>query len=181
MTVQPVLSRPRTSPATSPVRGALPAPAVLGAPPAPAVLGAPPARTAAPGRSPGQAGPLAATDTEVARQIRDFEQLLAGLPLGPVVLIDAPGRRLLVNGAEVPLTLQEFDLVLYLARAAGRVVTRDELYQAAWHRQTLSPATRTVDVHVRRVRAKSGLDGLITTVRGVGYRLNPIDDLHLVD
>jgi DNA-binding response OmpR family regulator len=96
------------------------------------------------------------------------------------VLIDVPGRRLLVDGAEVPLTLQEFDLVVYLARAAGRVVTREELYESAWHRQTLSPVTRTVDVHVRRVRAKSGLDALITTVRGVGYRLNPIEDLHLV-
>lgn len=114
-------------------------------------------------------------------RIQDFQRLLAALPTGPAVLIDVPGRRLLVDGAEVPLTLQEFDLVVYLARAAGRVVTREELYESAWHRQTLSPVTRTVDVHVRRVRAKSGLDALITTVRGVGYRLNPIDDLHLLD
>ncbi|HEY0216211.1 MAG TPA: winged helix-turn-helix domain-containing protein [Cellulomonas sp.] len=125
--------------------------------------------------------PTARTDEEVSRQIRDFERLLAALPVGPAVVIDVPGRRLVVNGSEVPLTLQEFDLVVYLARSAGRVVTREELYRAAWHRQTLSPVTRTVDVHVRRVRAKSGLESLITTVRGVGYRLNAIEDLHLVD
>ncbi|HEY0188991.1 MAG TPA: winged helix-turn-helix domain-containing protein [Cellulomonas sp.] len=173
MSVQP-LARPRTALPVDHGRAGAPL--------------APHTRTATPDRTvgPAAAGLTAVTearipvDAETARQIHDFERLLAGLPLGPVVLIDAPGRRLLVNGAEVPLTLQEFDLVLYLARAAGRVVTRDELYQAAWHRQTLSPATRTVDVHVRRVRAKSGLDGLITTVRGVGYRLNPIEDLHLL-
>jgi hypothetical protein len=109
--------------------------------------------------------------------LRRFEQLLATLPLTPVVVVDLPGRRLLVDGRTVELTRQEFDLVAYLARSAGRVVGRDELYAAAWRTQDLSAGTRTVDVHVRRVRAKSGLEGLITTVRGVGYRLNPVDGL----
>ena len=74
----------------------------------------------------------------------------------------------------------EFDLVAYLARSAGRVVSRDELYDGAWRSQDLSDRTRTVDVHVRRVRAKSGLGGLIATVRGVGYRLNALDGLRVV-
>ncbi|RMI13474.1 winged helix-turn-helix domain-containing protein [Cellulomonas triticagri] len=114
-----------------------------------------------------------------ADDLRGFEALLASLPLAPTVLVDLPGRRLVVDDVAVDLTRQEFDLVAYLATSAGRVVTRDELYAAAWRTQDLSEGTRTVDVHVRRVRAKSGLDGLITTVRGVGYRLNPVDGLHV--
>jgi hypothetical protein len=111
--------------------------------------------------------------------VRGFEALLASLPLVRSVVVDLPGRRLLVDGAVVDLTRQEFDLVAYLARSAGRVVSRDELYGQAWRTQDLSAATRTVDVHVRRVRAKSGLDDLITTVRGVGYRLNAIEGLRV--
>jgi hypothetical protein len=110
---------------------------------------------------------------------RRFEELLASLPLTRSVVVDLPGRRLVVDGAPVDLTRQEFDLVAYLARSAGRVVTRDELFAAAWRSQDLSAATRTIDVHVRRVRAKSGLDGLIATVRGVGYRLNVLDGLRV--
>jgi DNA-binding response OmpR family regulator len=112
--------------------------------------------------------------------LRRFEELLAALPLSPAVVVDLPGRRLVVDGQDVDLTRQEFDLVAYLARSAGRVVTRDELYDGAWRSQDLSDRTRTVDVHVRRVRAKSGLDGLIATVRGVGYRLNTLDGLRVV-
>ncbi|WP_454048895.1 winged helix-turn-helix domain-containing protein [Cellulomonas sp. Marseille-Q8402] len=111
--------------------------------------------------------------------LRRFEELLAALPLTPAVVVDLPGRRLVVDGRDVELTRQEFDLVGYLARSAGRVVSRDELYDGAWRTQDLSAETRTVDVHVRRVRAKSGLDGLITTVRGVGYRLNAIEGLRV--
>lgn len=114
-----------------------------------------------------------------SEDLRRFEALLAELPVGPAVVVDVPGRRLLVDGRAVDLTRQEFDLVAYLARSAGRVVARSELYGAAWRSRDLAEGTRTVDVHVRRVRAKSGLDGLITTVRGVGYRLNPIDGLRV--
>lgn len=117
--------------------------------------------------------------TAVSDDLRRFEALLAALPVGPAVVVDVPGRRLLVDGRAVDLTRQEFDLVTYLARSAGRVVSRSELYGAAWRTRDLAEGTRTVDVHVRRVRAKSGLDGLITTVRGVGYRLNPIDGLRV--
>ncbi|MCG7287481.1 winged helix-turn-helix domain-containing protein, partial [Cellulomonas sp. ACRRI] len=127
-----------------------------------------PARPAAP-----------AADLPTQADLRRFEELLAALPLTPAVLVDLPGRRLVVDGRDVDLTRQEFDLVAYLARSAGRVVTRDELYDGAWRSQDLSDRTRTVDVHVRRVRAKSGLDGLIATVRGVGYRLNVLDGLRV--
>jgi hypothetical protein len=138
-------------------------------------------RSAAPTRS-GAAVPapaVPAPDVLAQEDLRRFEELLAALPLAPAVLVDVPGRRVLVDGADVDLTRQEFDLVAYLARAAGRVVSRDELYDGAWRSQDLSAETRTVDVHVRRVRAKTGLDALITTVRGVGYRLNALDGLRV--
>lgn len=111
--------------------------------------------------------------------LRGFEALLAALPLVRTVRVDLPGRRVLVDDVAVDLTRQEFDLVAYLARSVGRVVTRDELYAGAWRTRDLSEGTRTVDVHVRRVRAKTGLEGLITTVRGVGYRLNALDGLRV--
>nr|WP_195969311.1 winged helix-turn-helix domain-containing protein [Cellulomonas hominis] len=131
--------------------------------------------TAHPARRPAEP----AADLPSQADLRRFEELLAALPLTPAVLVDLPGRRLAVDGQDVDLTRQEFDLVAYLARSAGRVVTRDELYDGAWRSQDLSDRTRTVDVHVRRVRAKSGLDGLIATVRGVGYRLNVLDGLRI--
>lgn len=137
----------------------------------PAVPVRPSVRRAAPART--------APDLPAQADLRRFEALLATLPLAPAVRVDLPGRRLLVDGRAVDLTRQEFDLVAYLARSAGRVVSRDELYEGAWRAQELSAETRTVDVHVRRVRAKSGLDGLITTVRGVGYRLNALDGLRV--
>jgi len=134
-------------------------------------------RTGAPAhRVPTPAGiPAGPSDADRRR----FDQLLAALPLPHEVLVDLPGRRLVVDGAAIDLTRQEFELVAYLARSTGRVVSRDELYAAAWRAQSLSSTTRTVDVHVLRVRAKSGLDELITTVRGVGYRLNPLDGLRV--
>lgn len=137
-----------------------------------------PARVVPAHRTGGTADPAADLPTQA--DLRRFEELLAALPLSPAVVVDLPGRRLVVDGQDVDLTRQEFDLVAYLARSAGRVVTRDELYDGAWRSQDLSDRTRTVDVHVRRVRAKSGLDGLIATVRGVGYRLNALDGLRVV-
>lgn len=138
-----------------------------------------PARVAPAHRSGRAADPAADLPTQA--DLRRFEELLAALPLSPAVVVDLPGRRLVVDGQDVDLTRQEFDLVAYLARSAGRVVSRDELYDGAWRSQDLSDRTRTVDVHVRRVRAKSGLDGLIATVRGVGYRLNALDGLRVED
>ena len=69
----------------------------------------------------------------------------------------------------VAFTRVEFDLLLFLGRHPRRVFTRGQLLQTVWG---LSHAgERTVDVHIRRLRAKLGAVPLITTVRGVGYRL----------
>ncbi len=111
----------------------------------------------------------------------EFRARLAALPTGHRVVIDLPARLLVVDGEVCTLTRQEFDLLRYLALAAGRVVSREELHDAAWQRPGVASASRTVDVHVRRLRAKSGLDALITTVRGAGYRLNGLPGLRIVE
>jgi DNA-binding response OmpR family regulator len=74
-------------------------------------------------------------------------------------------------GTQLDLTFKEFELLRYLAANAGRVFTRSQLLQEVWGYDYYG-GTRTVDVHVRRLRAKLGLEyeALIGTVRNVGYR-----------
>jgi DNA-binding response OmpR family regulator len=76
-----------------------------------------------------------------------------------------------VGGRTLDLTFKEFELLKYLAQHPGRVFTRDQLLQEVWGYDYFG-GTRTVDVHVRRLRAKLGADheALIGTVRNVGYR-----------
>jgi DNA-binding response OmpR family regulator len=68
------------------------------------------------------------------------------------------------------LTFKEFELLKFLAQHPGRVFTRDQLLSEVWGYDYFG-GTRTVDVHIRRLRSKLGeLDALIGTVRHVGYR-----------
>jgi len=76
-----------------------------------------------------------------------------------------------VGKSPVELTLKEYQLLLFLMQNPGRVFTREELLDRVWEMDYLG-GTRTVDVHVRRLRAKTEAAGdLFETVRGVGYRL----------
>jgi DNA-binding response OmpR family regulator len=79
------------------------------------------------------------------------------------------GERL--RGRPLDLTYKEFELLKYLAQHAGRVFTRAQLLQEVWGYDFFG-GTRTVDVHVRRLRAKLGpeYESLIGTVRNVGYK-----------
>jgi DNA-binding response OmpR family regulator len=83
--------------------------------------------------------------------------------------VDAPARRVWRAGTEVRLTPTEFDLLLCLAASPGAVVSRDKLLAEVWGWAGAS-GTRTVDSHVKGLRAKVGSD-LIRTVHGVGYAL----------
>ncbi|MDX6286282.1 MAG: hypothetical protein QOG53_1767 [Frankiales bacterium] len=76
-----------------------------------------------------------------------------------------------LRGNVLDLTFKEFELLKYLAQHAGRVFTRAQLLQEVWGYDYFG-GTRTVDVHVRRLRAKLGTDheALIGTVRNVGYK-----------
>ena len=78
---------------------------------------------------------------------------------------------MLLHGEAVALTRLEFELLAFLARYPGMVHTRAELLQFVWDTPDTGIPGRTVDVHVRRLRAKLGeFDALVSTVRGVGYR-----------
>jgi DNA-binding response OmpR family regulator len=85
--------------------------------------------------------------------------------------IDTETYQVAVAGSRLDLTYKEFELLRFLIQKPGRVFTRSELLQEVWG-YNFYGGTRTVDVHVRRLRAKLGPehDGLIQTVRGVGYR-----------
>ena len=80
-----------------------------------------------------------------------------------------------LRGIPLDLTFREFELLKYLATNPGRVFTRDHLLQEVWGYDYYG-GTRTVDVHIRRLRAKLGAEheALIGTVRGVGYKLDPL-------
>jgi DNA-binding response OmpR family regulator len=87
------------------------------------------------------------------------------------VTVDEATYTAKLNGRMLDLTFKEFELLKYLAQHPGRVFTRQQLLQEVWGYDYFG-GTRTVDVHVRRLRAKLGAEHetLIGTVRNVGYR-----------
>jgi DNA-binding response OmpR family regulator len=94
----------------------------------------------------------------------------ATVRLGPLSM-NTESYQVFVGGHVLDLTYKEFELLRFLIQRPGRVFTRSELLQEVWG-YNFYGGTRTVDVHVRRLRAKLGVEheGLIQTVRGVGYR-----------
>jgi DNA-binding response OmpR family regulator len=89
------------------------------------------------------------------------------------VVIDESSYSAKVHGKPLDLTYKEFELLKFLAQHPGRVFSRDQLLSEVWGYDYFG-GSRTVDVHIRRLRAKLGdLEGLISTVRNVGYRFNP--------
>ncbi len=94
----------------------------------------------------------------------------AQLDLGPLQ-IDRAGRRAILDGKVLDLTVREFALLLHLAHRADRVVGKSELLSQVWSIQ-FDPESNVVEVHVSRLRDKMGkLQWMIETVRGRGYRL----------
>ena len=87
------------------------------------------------------------------------------------IRLDLSARRCLVRGVDVVMTRKEFDLLADLIRNRGRVLTRERLLERVWGYQ-YPGETRTVDVHVRRLRKKLGAEegDRIETLVGVGYR-----------
>jgi DNA-binding response OmpR family regulator len=92
------------------------------------------------------------------------------------VVIDEASYSAKVQGKPLDLTYKEFELLRFLAAHPSRVFTREQLLSEVWGYDYFG-GTRTVDVHVRRLRAKLGeLEQLIGTVRNVGYRFNVYED-----
>jgi DNA-binding response OmpR family regulator len=90
------------------------------------------------------------------------------------LVIDEVTYSVRLRGRSLDLTFKEFELLKFLAQHPGRVFTRSQLLQEVWGYDYFG-GTRTVDVHVRRLRAKLGAEheALIGTVRNVGYRFVP--------
>ncbi len=105
----------------------------------------------------------AAEEEEIPGEIRSGE-----------LTIDEATYSARLRGRVLDLTFKEFELLKYLAQHPGRVFTRAQLLQEVWGYDYFG-GTRTVDVHVRRLRAKLGPEheSLIGTVRNVGYRFVP--------
>ncbi|MEX2570009.1 MAG: response regulator transcription factor [Gemmatimonadota bacterium] len=108
----------------------------------------------------------------VLRRVQQHPPARSGgkvLRIGPFVL-DIEGKRAVADGRELDLTPTEFRLLEVLMERRGRVQTRRQLLEAVWE-VTARITTRTVDMHVQRLRTKAGDAGVwIETVRGFGYR-----------
>ncbi len=92
------------------------------------------------------------------------------------ITIDEVSYSAKIHGQPMDLTFKEFELLKFLVQQPGRVFTRDQLLSEVWGYDYFG-GTRTVDVHIRRLRAKLGdLESLIGTVRNVGYRFNSVPE-----
>ena len=90
------------------------------------------------------------------------------------LVVDVPRHIVTADGAETALTIKEFDLLVFLLKNAGLVLTRDQILAEVWG-YDFDGETRTVDVHVRTLRSKLGECGdVIQTVRGLGYKAGDI-------
>lgn len=100
---------------------------------------------------------------------RDSDALTVGR-----ISMDVERHKVTVDGKSVSMPLKEFDLLEYFLRNPGRVLTRGQLIDRVWGSDYFGD-TKTLDVHIKRVRAKIEADPkepvVLTTVRGLGYRL----------
>ncbi|MBW1638735.1 winged helix-turn-helix transcriptional regulator [Microbacterium resistens] len=90
------------------------------------------------------------------------------------VVVDISRKRVLIDGESASFTYKEFELLQYLVLREGSTIERSELVSALWQApEDETPGERTIDVHVRRLRAKLGrYEDIVRTVRGVGYRFD---------
>jgi DNA-binding response OmpR family regulator len=88
------------------------------------------------------------------------------------VLVNRERREVSVAGRPVTLRVKEFDLLAYLLEHPGIVFTREQLLERVWGME-YAAGTRTVDMHVVRLRRQLERPHLIETIRGIGYRAAP--------
>ncbi|NDK92435.1 response regulator transcription factor [Gordonia desulfuricans] len=105
----------------------------------------------------------------------DEDLAMSVLEAGPVRM-DVERHTVAVNGDPITLPLKEFDLLEYLLRNSGRVLTRGQLIDRVWGADYVGD-TKTLDVHVKRLRSKIEPDPAspkhLVTVRGLGYKFEP--------
>ena len=122
---------------------------------------------------------LATSRVEATNNFESSNEIKAG-----ELSIDESSYSAKLRGRTLDLTFKEFELLKFLAQHPGRVFSRDQLLREVWGYDYFG-GTRTVDVHVRRLRAKLGPENenLIGTVRNVGYRYvtSPVNDNESVE
>jgi two-component system response regulator RegX3 len=118
---------------------------------------------------------LVARIRAVLRRGGEVEVALPSLEAGPVRM-DVDRHTVTVRGVHTPLPLKEFELLELLLRNAGRVLTRSQLIDRVWGADYVGD-TKTLDVHVKRLRSKIETDAAtpvhLVTVRGLGYKFEP--------
>jgi two-component system response regulator RegX3 len=109
----------------------------------------------------------------VLRRGGDFEVDSVGAVEGGPIRMDVERHALSVNGEAVAMPLKEFELLEFLMRNSGRVLTRGQLMDRVWGSNYVGDG-KTLDVHIKRIRSKIEPDPAnpvyLTTVRGLGYR-----------
>jgi DNA-binding response OmpR family regulator len=94
------------------------------------------------------------------------------------IVVDLTRKRLFVDGRNALLTCKEFELLAYLIENTGDTVSREQIASIADRCGEPTPNARTIDVHVRRLRAKiAGYEDIVRTVRGRGYRFDKHPDV----
>lgn len=114
---------------------------------------------------------------ELVARVRAVLRRSDGLPTSDVlqrgrVTIDAGRREIRIDDDPVEFTAKEFELLRFLAQRPGLALSRQQILDGVWGPDWFGDA-RTVDVHIAQVRKKVGDSTTITTVRGLGYRLDP--------
>lgn len=109
----------------------------------------------------------------VMRRGGEVELDAIGAIEGGPIRMDVERHTLLVNGDSVPMPLKEFELLEFLMRNSGRVLTRGQLMDRVWGSNYVGDG-KTLDVHIKRIRSKIEPDPAnpvyLTTIRGLGYR-----------
>ena len=119
---------------------------------------------------------LVARIRAVLRRGSEADELVPGTVEAGPVRMDVERHVVTVDGRSAPMPLKEFDLLELLLRNAGRVLTRMQLIDRVWGADYVGD-TKTLDVHVKRLRAKVEPDPAnpryLVTVRGLGYKFEP--------
>lgn len=88
------------------------------------------------------------------------------------LVVDLPSHFVTLNGAEISLSVKEYELLLYLIRNKNIALYREKIYEHVWHEPYYSD-TRTIDLHIQRLKKKLNLGDAIETIYKVGYKFVP--------
>src|SRR6202042_1555994 len=114
---------------------------------------------------------LAELDARIRAQLRAASQAPDTTLRHDGITVDLLAREVSVDGGAVPLTTTEFDLLAYLIRNPGHVLSRSQILRTVWGYGE-DASTNVVDVYIGYLRRKLGRPDAITTVRARGYRLD---------